>query len=49
MRERSAWFFECAACGAAIVTETSEGTCPGCGVEFRIDGWQEEHGDERLD
>lgn len=47
MREHSEWSFECAVCGAAIVTETAEGNCHKCGVEYRIDGWQDEEEEAR--
>jgi predicted RNA-binding Zn-ribbon protein involved in translation (DUF1610 family) len=47
MRLRSVWERTCAACDKAIVTETAEGTCPHCGVEYRIDGWQGEDGEPR--
>lgn len=37
MRTKSRFEFVCAQCGAAIVTETATGTCPKCGVEYRIE------------
>lgn len=47
MRERSEYHFDCAVCGRPIVTEEPNGTCPKCGVAYRIDGWQNEDEEPR--